>query len=523
MQYDAFISYSHAADGGLAPELRRALRTLARRWYRPRALSVFLDETNLSASEDLSRDIKSALSASRFFIYLASPEARRSKWVGEELRLWRSMHGGRNVLIALTEGDIGWSDERRDFDRDRSTAVHEALYGAFQGEPLWVDLRWAKSRANLSPRDPRFQQETSRLAAPIHGKSVDELVGDDVVEHRRTRRVVALVIATLLLLLILFAGAALLASRIAANLESKLSVLQTTLPFFGASTAEDQPASLLDRARGLVTELFTPIGKLETHVDWTRRFVAVAEDCDAPDYDEADCPAQGEAFGADGLRMQVDGLRNMVSALAADIGSGRFARLVHPTEEVEPVGSGEAQAAEPDAAGASNDGMLGDDPVRIANDLAAILIPPAQWEQLVFDGKRDSRRAERRTRRYVHLYAYRIAAEPSEATLYLLQPVDLSMCGSAGCMGALFGFLRVNGVYRLVLAAPLHGTVTLYRRGAGQMPQILAVGHYQGGVALQHREIRRFEFDSEAQSYYVNLRGQIGTDMRPSDPRIPKL
>ena len=38
--YKAFISYSHAVDGKLAPALHGALHRFAKPWYRPRALRV---------------------------------------------------------------------------------------------------------------------------------------------------------------------------------------------------------------------------------------------------------------------------------------------------------------------------------------------------------------------------------------------------------------------------------------------------------------------------------------------------
>ena len=47
--YDAFISYSHAADGKLAPALENALQRFAKPWYRRRALHLFRDQTSLSA------------------------------------------------------------------------------------------------------------------------------------------------------------------------------------------------------------------------------------------------------------------------------------------------------------------------------------------------------------------------------------------------------------------------------------------------------------------------------------------
>jgi hypothetical protein len=53
MAYDAFISYSHAADGALAPTLQRGLQRLARPWHRRRALEVFRDQTGLGVSPAL--------------------------------------------------------------------------------------------------------------------------------------------------------------------------------------------------------------------------------------------------------------------------------------------------------------------------------------------------------------------------------------------------------------------------------------------------------------------------------------
>jgi hypothetical protein len=80
--YDAFLSYSHAVDRRLAPELQRALHQLAKPWYRTRALRVFRDDASLSANPHLWQSIQDALDASRFFVLLASPESARSPWGG---------------------------------------------------------------------------------------------------------------------------------------------------------------------------------------------------------------------------------------------------------------------------------------------------------------------------------------------------------------------------------------------------------------------------------------------------------
>ena len=84
----AFISYSHSADAGVAPALQSALERFTKRWYRIRAFRIFRDTTNLSLAPELWPEIEKALSQSSFLLFLASPEAAKSKWVKKELTYW---------------------------------------------------------------------------------------------------------------------------------------------------------------------------------------------------------------------------------------------------------------------------------------------------------------------------------------------------------------------------------------------------------------------------------------------------
>src|SRR4051812_30035025 len=73
LTYDAFISYSHAADGTLAPAIQQGLQMLAKPLYQRKALRIFRDQTSLAATPGLWPTIEQALQASRFFVLLASP------------------------------------------------------------------------------------------------------------------------------------------------------------------------------------------------------------------------------------------------------------------------------------------------------------------------------------------------------------------------------------------------------------------------------------------------------------------
>jgi len=86
--YRAFISYSHAADGKLAPALQSALHRFAKPWYRLRAIRVFRDKTSLSLTPALWPSIEKALSDSEYFILMASPDAAASHWVQQEADYW---------------------------------------------------------------------------------------------------------------------------------------------------------------------------------------------------------------------------------------------------------------------------------------------------------------------------------------------------------------------------------------------------------------------------------------------------
>ncbi len=212
MRYDAFISYSHAADQRLAPEVQSALHHLARPWYRRRALHVFRDSTSLAVTPALWPAIEKALRNARFFVYLASPDAARSEWVAREIDWWLTDRDAGTLLIVLTGGDLEWDDARSDFDVERSSAIPGVLHGAFRDEPRYLDLRWANHRDNVSLRVPAFRDAMATLAATLHGRAKEDLVGEDVRQHRRTMRVARTAAALLLTLTLAAATATVIAT-----------------------------------------------------------------------------------------------------------------------------------------------------------------------------------------------------------------------------------------------------------------------------------------------------------------------
>ncbi|MEO8596290.1 MAG: TIR domain-containing protein [Candidatus Solibacter sp.] len=187
MKYKGFISYSHAADGKLAPALQRAVQRIGKRWFRRPVIKLFRDQASLSASPQLWPEIVRNLTACEYFIYLASSEAAQSSWVRREIQWWLEQRTIDRLLIVVTGGELVWDESRNDFDWKRTTCLPSVLTGRFQGEPLHVDLRWARSESELSLRHSKFRDAILTLAARLHGRSKDELDSEEIREHRRFR------------------------------------------------------------------------------------------------------------------------------------------------------------------------------------------------------------------------------------------------------------------------------------------------------------------------------------------------
>ncbi|MCX4692742.1 TIR domain-containing protein [Streptomyces sp. NBC_01408] len=199
---DAFISYSHKRDVTLAEGLQRGLHRLARPWTRRQVINVFRDTTSLSANSDLGGSIKEELARSRYFIYLASPEAAESRWVREEIEFWVANRPMDHFLIAVSGGTVAWDPRRGDFDWEGTTALPPVLRGKFRTEPLWVDLTAFRESDRLSLRQAEFRDAVATLAAPLHGRSKDALDSEDLRQHRIATRMLRGAVAALSVLLV---------------------------------------------------------------------------------------------------------------------------------------------------------------------------------------------------------------------------------------------------------------------------------------------------------------------------------
>lgn len=112
-RYWAFISYSHA-DAKWGDWLHAALETyrVPNRLVRKgqgsvpkRVFPVFRDREELASSASLGENIENALRSSRALIVICSPRAAASRWVNEEIKLYKSMGREDRVFCLIVDGE----------------------------------------------------------------------------------------------------------------------------------------------------------------------------------------------------------------------------------------------------------------------------------------------------------------------------------------------------------------------------------------------------------------------------------
>lgn len=119
-KYWAFITYSHA-DEEQATWLHRALeryrvpRKLVGRevLYGPvprRLFPIFRDRDELPSASSLTDEIEEALRSSRALLVICSPNAAASKWVNEEVKLYKRLGRDDRIFCLIVDGEPGASD-----------------------------------------------------------------------------------------------------------------------------------------------------------------------------------------------------------------------------------------------------------------------------------------------------------------------------------------------------------------------------------------------------------------------------
>jgi hypothetical protein len=205
LKYRAFISYSHA-DTASAKWLHRGLESfridkdLAGRETAtgpiPKALRpVFRDRDDFTAGHTLSEQTHTALDSSHALIAICSPAAAKSRYVDEEIRLFKSHHPDRPIIPVIVAGKPGEA-ELECFP----TALKYKLDDKGQATSEPVELLAADAREEGDGKSLAL----AKVVADLLGVSSDDVFRRAMRERRRRQQrwiaglsVVALVLAGL--------------------------------------------------------------------------------------------------------------------------------------------------------------------------------------------------------------------------------------------------------------------------------------------------------------------------------------
>jgi len=204
--YKAFISYSHQ-DQIWATWLHDALESFSvpkrligtNGAFGPvhkNLMPVFLDREELSSGSDLSQHIQDALTASETLIVICSPESAKSRWVNEEISLFKKLGRAERIYSIIVAGDPQAANE---IDRCFPSALLVDDDGK-NVEPLAADVREWGDGKNLARQ---------KIISGVLGIRLDELRQREVQRKRKLRLIAGVSISVFLAI----AGSAIFAKR----------------------------------------------------------------------------------------------------------------------------------------------------------------------------------------------------------------------------------------------------------------------------------------------------------------------
>lgn len=192
-KFRAFISYSHA-DEEWGAWLQRSLerfrapkdleRLIAASGRPARLAPVFRDREDLPVAGNLNDAIRQALADSEFQIVLCSPNAAKSRWVNEEIKLFNRLHGSGRTFAIIVAGEPG--------DRENECFPPALRFKLdAQGEPTAEPHEPLAADAREHGDGKRYA--ILKTAAGMLGVGLDDLVRREAKARARRTRAVVLV------------------------------------------------------------------------------------------------------------------------------------------------------------------------------------------------------------------------------------------------------------------------------------------------------------------------------------------
>jgi tetratricopeptide (TPR) repeat protein len=214
-RYRAFLSYSHA-DARWGRWLMRKLET-----YRvpghlvgretavgriPRRLApIFRDRDELASAHDLDERVEQALRDSAALIVIASPASAQSRWVNEEIRLYKRLGRERHIHCFIVDGDPDGDETANCFAPALRLRIGE------DGEP--ADSPVAPIAADARAVGDGRKRALIRLIAGLLGVGYDALHQRELARRQRRLMVVTAVSVAGMAVTLTLAGLAVLARQ----------------------------------------------------------------------------------------------------------------------------------------------------------------------------------------------------------------------------------------------------------------------------------------------------------------------
>lgn len=205
--YRAFISYSHR-DAKFARQFHSELegwrvdRDLVGRQTLlgpvPQTLRpIFRDREDFSGGGTLTDAMRDALSDSTFLIVLCSPDAARSDYVNEEIRLFKGMGRAERIIPVIIAGEPG--DPNGD-------CFPSALVRSLGADGELSDERVEPLAADTRDKGDGRRRALAKVVAGLLGVPFDEIAKRSERAQRRRTRILVVVAATMFLLAVAAGG-----------------------------------------------------------------------------------------------------------------------------------------------------------------------------------------------------------------------------------------------------------------------------------------------------------------------------
>jgi WD40 repeat protein len=207
-KYYAFISYSHR-DSRWANWLHRKLET----YHVPKLLTdrkrragdelperiypVFRDREELPTSSELNDQIVASLRQSRFLLVICSPRSAQSRWVNEEIMIYKRLGRDRRILSLIVDGEPNVGDKP---ELEAEECFPPALRYVLNEDGKLSDHRTEPIAADARPGKDGKSDALLKVIAGLLGVGFDDLKQREL--HRKHRRMLAITLLALSLTLL---------------------------------------------------------------------------------------------------------------------------------------------------------------------------------------------------------------------------------------------------------------------------------------------------------------------------------